>query len=165
MRPLALIVAQCKGVIGNNGRLPWPRLDCDMRLFAKRTMGHAILMGRKTHDGIGRPLSGRRNIVVSSTLASSAKVEVAPSLDAALELAYQTDEMPFVIGGVSIYQQAMPLVTRLYVTEIEGDYPGDAYFDALDLGPEWVRSSMNKLQGSAGLEPYVWAWEFKREGT
>jgi dihydrofolate reductase len=131
LAPLALVVAIADGgVIGKDGGLPW-RIPEDLQHFKATTMGHAIVMGRKTHASIGRPLAGRRNIVVSRTadLHGFEGCETARSLEEAIALARTTDEEPRIIGGAAIYEAALVLATRIYLTEvhraIEG---GDAFF-------------------------------------
>lgn len=133
---LTLIVARARnGVIGANGTLPW-RLPEDLAHFKRTTMGHPIVMGRKTWESIGRPLPGRRNIVVSRRVQLAvAGTEVAPSLDAALALCAGAGEV-FVIGGAQLYREALPRAQRLVVTEIDADFEGDTLWDALDPG-QW----------------------------
>ena len=122
------------GVIGVDNRLPW-RLPEDLRRFRALTTGHTIIMGRKTWESIGRPLPDRQNIVVSRQAAFDAPgAEVAASFDAALALATRPDPV-FVIGGEALYRAALPGATRLYFTEIERDFAGDARF------PEFSRRS------------------------
>jgi len=129
LAPLALIAAVARnGVIGKGGTLPW-HVPEDLKHFKKATYGHAIIMGRKTHDSIGRALPGRRNIVISGTRgAVFPGCEVARSLDEAIALARSTDLCPFIVGGASIYQEALPLVTELHLTTIDQDVEGDTYF-------------------------------------
>jgi len=127
--PLALIVAVARnGVIGNQGGLPW-HISEDLKHFKKTTSGHAIIMGRKTYDSIGRPLPKRRNIVVTR----QADLELpgcdrAKSLDEAIALARTTDPCPFIIGGASLYEEALPMTTELHLTMIDEDIEGDTYF-------------------------------------
>jgi dihydrofolate reductase len=126
--PLALIAAVARnGVIGKDGTLPW-RLPEDLKHFKRTTKGHAVIMGRKTYESIGRPLPGRRNIVVSRRHATLPGCEVAPSLPLAIELARSSDELPFVIGGERLYEEALPLATEIHLTTIDRDIEGDAYF-------------------------------------
>ena len=129
MEPLALIVAVARGgVIGRDGALPW-HLPEDLEHFKKTTRGHTIIMGRRTHESIGRALSGRRNIVVTrSAPAAFPGCETAQSLREAIAMARRTDECPFVIGGASLYEQALPLATELHLTTIDRDVEGDTYF-------------------------------------
>jgi len=127
--PLALIVAVARNrVIGNEGELPW-HISEDLKHFKKTTSGHAIIMGRKTFDSIGRPLPKRRNIVVTrQSDAAFPGCERARNLDEAIALARTTDPCPFIIGGASLYQEAMPIATELHVTTIDEEVEGDTYF-------------------------------------
>jgi dihydrofolate reductase len=131
--PLALIVAVARdGIIGRDGALPW-HLPEDLRHFKRLTRGHAIVMGRRTFESIGRPLPERRNLVVSRTLAAPPPgVELFPSLDAALAAARTTDPEPFVIGGAALYAEALPRATTLHLTEIDRDVSGDVRFPPFD---------------------------------
>jgi dihydrofolate reductase len=137
MSGLSLIAAMSVPgrVIGKDGKLPW-HLPEDLAFFKRTTTGHAIIMGRKTWDEVGRPLPKRRNIVVTRqpTLVLEG-AETAPSLEAALALAETTDEEPFVIGGTEIFRSAIPLANRIYLTEVLRDVEGDAHFP--ELGDEW----------------------------
>jgi len=127
--PLGLIAAVARnGVIGKDGALPW-HLTEDLKHFKKITTGHAIIMGRKTYASIGRPLRGRRNIVISRAAgATFPGCEVARSLGEAIALARSTDPCPFVIGGASVYDEALPLATELHLTTIDEDVEGDTHF-------------------------------------
>jgi len=124
-----LIVAVARnGVIGKDGTLPW-HVSEDLKHFKRTTSGHVIIMGRKTHDSIGRALPGRRNIVVTRRAdAEFPDCETAGSLDQAIALARTTDECPFIIGGASLYEEALPLATELHVTSIDEEVEGDTYF-------------------------------------
>jgi dihydrofolate reductase len=129
---LSLIVAMTRsGVIGREGKLPW-RLSADLKRFKALTMGHAIIMGRKTYDSLGRPLPGRKSIVVTRQpiLETPSEVFVAHRLEEALVLCGHDGE-PFVIGGAEIFEQAIPKADRLYVTWVEADVAGDTRF------PNW----------------------------
>ncbi|MFD1217328.1 dihydrofolate reductase [Microbulbifer celer] len=136
--PVAMIVAAARnGAIGRENTLPW-KISGDLQFFKRTTLGKPIVMGRKTFESIGRPLPGRRNIVITRNPAWQADgVDAVTSLDQALELAAEVakkegaDEI-MVIGGAQIYRQAMPLARRLYVTEVEAEVDGDAHFPALD---------------------------------
>ena len=106
---LSLIVAMSENdVIGRDGDMPW-RISDDLRRFKKITMGHPILMGRKTYDSIGRPLPGRTSIVISrSAIYDDAQVRVARSLEQALDVATEVEEI-FITGGAQIFALALPL--------------------------------------------------------
>jgi dihydrofolate reductase len=129
---LSLIVARARnGVIGRAGTLPW-RLPEDLAFFKRTTMGHPIVMGRRTWESIGRPLPGRRSIVVSRQAGfAAAGAEVAASLDEALRLCAGSAEV-FVIGGAQFYAEALPRADRLIVTEIDADFEGDTHWPAPD---------------------------------
>src|SRR5262245_1248967 len=130
---VSLIVAVSEnGVIGRDGSLPW-RLPADMARFKALTMGHPIIMGRHTYESIGRPLPGRRNIVVSSRPDyAPAGVDVVPSWRAALERVRGEPEV-FVIGGAVLYRHALPHVNRLYLTRVEAEIEGDTVYEVPDL--------------------------------
>ena len=125
---LTLIAAMGKNrVIGNQGKIPW-HLPEDMAHFKESTMGHPIIMGRKTFDSIGRVLPGRANIVITrSDYGQSEGMEVVHSLEEAIERCASEPEA-FVIGGAQIYAQAYPYADRLILTFIEHDFEGDAFF-------------------------------------
>lgn len=115
------------GVIGRNGGLPW-HLPADLRRFREITAGHAVIMGRKTFESIGRPLPDRVNIVVSRQAAyGTAGIVVAGSLQAALALAAGEDEV-FICGGGEIYRQALPLADRIYLTVLDQPFDGTVFF-------------------------------------
>jgi len=129
---VSLIVAVARnGVIGQKNRLPW-KLPADLKRFKALTMGHPIVMGRKTYESIGKALPGRTNIVVTRQAGYRAEgCLVVDSLEHGLALA-RSDEEIFVIGGVEIFTQAIPLANRIYLTQIDQDFEGDARLPALD---------------------------------
>ena len=116
---ISLIVAMAKNrVIGRGNQMPW-HLPADLRHFKSVTLGKPVIMGRKTFESIGRPLPGRRNVVISRNLDWCAEgVESVSSLDAALALVQDADEV-MIIGGGQLYREALPLAQRLYLTHIE----------------------------------------------
>ncbi len=130
---IAIIVALAKNrTIGMNNTLPW-RCPEDLKHFKTLTMGHHMIMGRKTFDSIGRALPGRTTVVV--TRDTKLKIEgclIAHSLPEALAIS-ANDTQIFIVGGAEIYAQAMPHVDMLYVTEIQQDVEGDAHFPEFDL--------------------------------
>jgi len=118
-------------VMGRDGQLPW-HITEDLRRFKQLTMGHRIVMGRKTYESIGRPLPGRRSIVITRQADFSASgVETAQHLEEALRMAEDDDEI-FVIGGAQIYQLALPIAKRLYVTRVHAEVAGDTLFPQVD---------------------------------
>lgn len=130
---LSLIVAMDRNqVIGKDNRLPW-HIPEDLKRFKALTMGHPIVMGRKTFESIGRVLPGRTNIVVSRRLdyVAPAGVTVVHSIPAALREAGKAEEV-FVIGGRELYDYALQVADRLHVTEVDGTFDGDTRFPPLD---------------------------------
>jgi len=125
---LSLIVAMAANrTIGKEGQLPW-HLPSDLARFKQLTMGHALIMGRKTFESIGHPLPGRKTVVLSRQPDYHAEgCRVVSTLDAALKLVWDYDEV-FICGGEEIYRQAMPLAHRIYLTELVREIDGDAFF-------------------------------------
>jgi dihydrofolate reductase len=133
--PISIIVAVAQNsAIGKGNQLLW-HISEDLKYFKRITSGHTVIMGRKTFESIGKPLPNRRNIVVSRTLPPQDAPVVVSSLDAALALC-AADEEAFVIGGGSIYREALPLAHRLYITEVHAAYEADTFFPAIDKN-EW----------------------------
>jgi len=152
---LSLIVAMGRNrVIGRDGRLPW-HLPADQQRFKALTMGHHIIMGRKTWESIGRQLPGRVSLVVTRNKTyTAAGATVVNSLAQALALA-RDDPEAFVIGGGELYREALPLAERIYLTELEDEYPGDVFFPTLADG-EW-RAVRRERHAPRGEQP---AWGF-----
>lgn len=154
-RRLSILVAMAQNrVIGKDNALPW-RLPPDLKRFKALTMGHPIIMGRKTYESIGRPLPGRTCIIV--TRQPGYKVEgatVVGSVAVALRTCYNNPDTTesFVIGGAEIFQQILPVCDRLYITEIQRNFEGDVLFPKFNRG-EWRETSREKhyLDGD-GLE-------------
>lgn len=147
MPQLAIIVAHAQnGTIGLAGNMPW-RLPEDLKHFKEVTMGHPVIMGRVTHESIGRPLPGRLNIVISRNPAYKAEgCLTATSLEEAVKLVPE-NELAFVIGGAQIYTQALGLTDTCWITEIQAEYPGDAFFGPLSLA-EWDREVLSELDAN-----------------
>jgi dihydrofolate reductase len=129
---ISIIVAMAKNrVIGTKGQLPW-HLSSDLRRFKALTMGHHIIMGRKTFESIGRILPGRTSVVISRNPGfQSAGVLVADSFGKALLLAANDSEV-FVIGGEQIFREALRIADRILLTEIHREFEGDTFFPAID---------------------------------
>ena len=138
-------------VIGLDNRLPW-RLPDDLKHFKALTLGHPVLMGRKTFESLGRPLPGRRNVVITRNAAYRAPgVETVNSPAAALALCRGAEEV-FFIGGAELYREALPLVQRLYLTEVAASPPGDTFFPAFERA-HWRESARDARRDAAsGLE-------------
>jgi dihydrofolate reductase len=134
---ISIIVAMDKkGVIGLEGDLPW-RLSADLQHFKAITMGKPLIMGRKTHESIGRPLPGRKNIVLTRANDFDAEgCTIVHSLDDAFQAAGDVDEV-MIMGGSGIYDQALARAERLYLTEVHADVSGDVYFPEFDKG-KWL---------------------------
>ena len=137
---IAIIVAMDEQrVIGKNNDLPW-RLSADLQYFRRITMDKPIIMGRHTHESIGRPLPGRRNIVVTRQADYVADgCEVVHSLDEALALCVQAFEV-MIMGGASLYRQTLPLADRMYITRVHASVDGDTWFPDWHK-PDWVLQS------------------------
>jgi dihydrofolate reductase len=133
MTILSMIVAHANDrVIGKNNDMPW-HLPADLAYFKKTTLGKPIIMGRKTFQSIGRPLPGRKNIVISRDDTYQVEgVEVVNSVAAALALVIESEEV-MVIGGGAIYQHCLAAAQRLYITHIYADIDGDTYFPEYNL--------------------------------
>jgi dihydrofolate reductase len=150
---VALVVATARGgAIGRGNTLPW-RLPEDLKRFRAITLGHAVVMGRRTWDSIGRSLPGRTNIVISRDPSWRGEgARRAADLGDALAQAgaAHPDQPAMVIGGAQVYALALPLATVAYVTEIDLDVPdADAFFPALDPG-EWARGEVQPATGADG---------------
>lgn len=131
-KQLAMIVAASdNGVIGVEGDLPW-RLSADLKQFKRITMGHAIIMGRKTFESIGRLLPGRTTIIVTRNQAYQFDgAQIAHSLESAIELC-SADEKPFLVGGAEIYRLGLPLVNEIFLTRVHSTTDGDTFLPTID---------------------------------
>ncbi|MFW6051391.1 MAG: dihydrofolate reductase [Myxococcota bacterium] len=159
--PLGIVVAMARRrVIGRDNELPW-HVPEDLRHFRRVTAGHAILMGRRTHESIGRPLPQRRNIVVSRRPGLRiAGCEVVGSLHEGVQLARDGgDPMPMVIGGAQLYADALPHATHLFITEIDRDVEGNVTF------PPFDRSRFREVARHRGDTPDVTFVTLKRVGS
>lgn len=159
---LALIVAQSDNrVIGRNNALPW-HLPEDLKYFKSVTMGKVIIMGRKTYESIGRPLPGRTNLVVSRDPDYRAEgITVVNSLVQAVEQAEAVsaingEEEALIIGGANLYEQALPQVQRLYLTQVHHQVNGDAFFPELEMD-QWQQLSR---QDFPAVEPNPYDYSF-----
>ena len=134
---ISIIAARAaNGTIGHNGRMPW-HLPADLRHFRCITMGKPLVMGRRTCESLGRPLPGRRNLVVSRAPGFHAQgFECLPGLTEALAAAGRVEEI-MIIGGAELYRQCLPLAARLYLTEVHQTFPGDTRFPPI-VSDEWV---------------------------
>lgn len=144
---VSLIVAIANnGVIGNSTGMPWYIPD-DLKHVKAITMGHVLVMGRKTYDTIGRPLPGRTSIVVTRNPEWSAEgIMSEPSVKEALDLAATIDDEAFIFGGAEIYRLAIDHTDRLLVTEIHANHEGDTYFPEIDWS-RWRETERIKNDG------------------
>ncbi|QWE09023.1 dihydrofolate reductase [Polynucleobacter ibericus] len=145
---ISMIVARSRNyVIGRDNQMPW-KISADLQFFKRVTMGHPVIMGRKTWESIGRPLPGRRNIVVSrNTNYVATGGELVGSLDEALNSLSEFERV-FVIGGEQLFKQAFDKADRLYITEIDLDIEGgDTFFEVPNLSA-W--KEVERTPGSEG---------------
>lgn len=152
---LSLIAAAgTNGVIGRGGRMPW-HLPADLKRFKELTLGHHLLLGRKTFEAIGRPLPGRRMVVVSRRAGYAPQsVEVVASPEEAVARAAAAGESEaFVAGGGEIYRALLPRADRVYLTRVEGTFDGDTYFPPLPEA-DW-RLSFREDRPADEKNPYA----------
>ena len=125
-------------VIGIKNKLPW-HISADLKNFKKITLGHPVIMGRKTYDSIGKPLKDRDNIVISRD--NSLKIDHGEVVDSLEKAVFKTADSPevFIIGGQQIYQIALPLATHMYVTKVDGNFEGDAYY------PDYIQEEWREV--------------------
>jgi dihydrofolate reductase len=156
MTRIALVVAHTSNrVIGRDNAMPW-HLPADLQHFRALTFGHPILMGRRTHLAIGRPLPGRRNLVLTrQTDLALPGVDCVSSITAAVARCGNAPWL-FVIGGAEIYALTLPLAERLHVTEIGTELAGDAYFPPLDPAA-WAETASNDRPADAAN---IWPLRF-----
>jgi len=131
---ISIIVSMAKNrVIGNNNAIPW-HIPEDFVWFRKKTMGHSIIMGRKTYESIRRPLPGRKSIILTrNNLFHASGAAIFHTLEEALAHVEKSGETEaFIIGGESLYTETLPLADRLYCTVIDKKYQGDTYFPSFD---------------------------------
>ncbi len=158
MKPQITLIAAMdrQRVIGYQQRLPW-HLPADLRFFKHTTMHKPLLMGRRTWESIGRPLPGRRMVVLSAQSSYTAPgCEVVHSLPQALALLEDAPQV-LVIGGALLYAQTLPLAQRLYLTMVEAQVIGDAYFPAWDA-TQWA---LRWEEAHAADAQHAWAYRFQ----
>jgi dihydrofolate reductase len=131
MKISIVVAVSLNNSIGKNNQLPW-HLPLDLKFFKKTTQGGTVIMGRKTFESIGKPLPNRRNIVISSQKKNIAGVEVTNSLEAAIALSKDNNPNEiFIIGGGQIYEQALPIANRIYLTKVNTFIDGEVFFPML----------------------------------
>jgi dihydrofolate reductase len=151
---LSLIAAVARnGAIGKDNALLW-RLPEDLKFFKRTTLGCPVIMGRKTWDSIGRPLPGRRNIVITRNPDWQREgAEVFHDLDSALAATMNAEKV-FVIGGGELYSQALPKANELILTEVDADFTGDTFF------PAWNRDEFTEISRESHTADLGWAYHF-----
>lgn len=139
------------GVLGNHGALPWPNHPEDMRRFRKATMGGTLIMGRKTYESIGKPLPWRQNVVLSHHPEKIAGLgpDVATAKDMATAVTMAGKTPVYIIGGAAVFSIAMPFATRILLTEMKGEFPGDVYFKIPFLH-QWQEVTREEWRGDGG---------------
>ena len=154
---LVLIAALARNrVIGKGSQIPW-RLPADLQRFKRLTMGHPMLMGRKTFESIGKPLPGRETVVITRQPGfAPAGVRVASSLEAALAPYEHTAQEVFCAGGSEIYALCLPRADKLVLTHIEHDFEGDVLFPEVDLKP-WKLVAEERF---AATDAFPYAYRF-----
>ena len=151
MMRLSILAAMAKNrVIGRNNTLPW-HLPADLKHFKSLTMGHPIIMGRKTYESIGKPLPDRTNIIVTNqTNFHAPGTMLVNSVEEALRIskdASPANDESFIIGGAELYRQTLRFCHRMYITEIQSDFEGDTFFPAFNH-EEWRETAREKHQGN-----------------
>jgi dihydrofolate reductase len=148
--PVTIVAAVARnGVIGVDGGLPW-QLPDDLRRFKALTLGHVLVMGRKTYESIGHPLPGRTTVVVSRSARwdpGSDGVVVAAGVAQAIAAAAAIDDEVFVVGGAQVYAAALPLADRLELTWVDTEPDGDTFFPEVDWR-EWREIGRNEAEGA-----------------
>lgn len=166
MRKSIIVAASQNGVIGANGQLPW-HLPDDLKRFKELTMGHTLIMGRKTYESLPpklRPLPGRTTIVLSrakgklTNYGSQAVMFTVQNLEDALSAAKNSNEAEvFICGGGAVYREALFFVDRVYLTVVERDFEGDTYFAMPDTWrASWQRHSVVPVEGELPYRFEIW---------
>lgn len=143
---VSIIVAMTsERVIGTQQGLPW-HLPEDLQLFKRKTLGKTVIMGRKTHQSIGRPLPGRHNIVLSRAAETLAGVQVCSSFIEGLTEAARHGQQLFVIGGAELYKKALPIASELHISWVEENLEGNVFFPAFDINA-WMVLNVTEHSG------------------
>ena len=161
-RTIAMIVAASENdVIGNDGDMPW-QLSADLKRFKKLTMGHTIIMGRKTYDSIGRLLPGRTTVILTRQTDYSVEgAIVVHSLENALAAA-KDDTTQFIVGGSEIYRLALPMVSVLHLTRVHASIEGDTRLPEIDWS-QWEQQAVQRFEADErNSHPYSFCDYFRR---
>ena len=159
-----IVAVDENNVIGKNNQLPW-HLPSDMKYFKNQTWGMTVIMGRKSLESLGKPLQGRKNIVVTRNKDWKPEgAQVAHSIEEAIELAKQTGVKEiFIIGGAQVFKESMPLANRIYLTRIHHKFEGDAYFPEFSTD-EWelVKTNFRNADEKNLFSHTFEVWEKKK---
>jgi len=138
---IILIAAMAKNrTIGKNNEIPW-KIKGEQKMFKEITVGHVVIMGRKTFESIGRPLKDRRNIIITSQSDYSVSdCEIAHGIKSAIAMCSEYDQV-FIIGGGNIYEQSLPIANKIYLTVLHREICGDAFFPKISLDDFKITSS------------------------
>lgn len=149
---ISLIVAMSQNrVIGHDNKMPW-HLSADLKRFRAITMNSPILMGRKTFESIGKPLDGRTNLILSKNINYQPQgCLVFQSLESALDEAKKYGEEVFIIGGATLYEIALPLASRLYLTDIQAEFEGDTLFPEFDI-TDWDEIACEQIDNDEKVD-------------
>lgn len=151
---ISLVAAAAENnIIGKENALPW-RLPADLKFFKNLTMGHTMIMGRKTFQSVGKPLPGRKTIIITRDRSFAAEgCIVLGSLSEAFEYCKNEEEI-FVVGGAEIYHQSLPLSDKIYLTRVHGIFAGDTYFPEIPPN-EWKELSREEFRADEkNIYPY-----------
>lgn len=158
-----LVAVSENNIIGMKGQLPWLNLPADKKLFKSLTTGHHVIMGRKTYESLGKPLSNRTNIIITRQNDYHAPgALIVHSLEDALKIANENGEdEAFIIGGAEIYRIGIAVTDKIYLTRIHNSFEGDAHFDEVDM-QEW-KLSEEQLFKKDDVNPYDYTFvSYKR---
>jgi dihydrofolate reductase len=149
---LSLIAAMASNrIIGNQGDIPW-KIPGEQKMFKEITLGHTVIMGRKTYETLGKPLPGRTNIVVTrQTVYQAPGCLIAHDLAGAIQACAQNENEAFICGGGQLYHEALLMADRIYLTVIPKEIPGDTYFPEISE----AEFKITKSELIDGVEPYT----------
>ena len=164
MRLNLIAAVASNGVIGRDNALPW-RLSADLKHFKSLTMGHHLLMGRRTFSSIGRALPGRISVVITRDENFRGDgIVTAPSIERALEIA-SVDAEAFVCGGAQIYQQTLHRADRMFITQVHAEVKGDAFFPDFDDVGEWKLTDREDFEADDKNDHPFSFLTYERHGT
>ncbi len=150
MRISAIVAMASNRVIGNRGDIPW-KIPGEQKMFKEITLGHTVIMGRKTYESIGRPLPGRTNIVITrQTDFQAAGCIIANDLDSAFKTCSPEENEAFICGGGQLYRESLPVTDRIYLTELPREVSGDTFFPEISE----LEFKITKSEFIDGVEPY-----------